>query len=256
MAENTNGHEQLFRSVQNGIDRFERFGKPFMTGFLTPFEKMQIGRIAAKAGGRFDGGYPDAVRCRFILDEAFDRPDPEEDGLYIPTGECCVMKAKLPASSSRVLKHSDVLGALMHSGLKRESIGDIAASPDALYLVCKSDLAEFIHQEIRLIARTPVEFEECDPLEMPKPVFEHLKINTASMRADCIVAALAHCSRADAKSLIAQGFVKVNDAILESAKVLCNNDTISVRRHGKFMIGELDGVSRKGRLIVNILKYQ
>lgn len=76
------------------------------------------------------------------------------------------------------------------------------------HLVCKSDLAEFIHQEIRLIARTHVEFEECDPLEMPKPVFEHLKINTASMRADCIVAALAHCSRADAKRPDCTGICK------------------------------------------------
>lgn len=37
MAENTNGHEQFFRSVQNGIDRFERIWKTVHDRFFNPF---------------------------------------------------------------------------------------------------------------------------------------------------------------------------------------------------------------------------
>lgn len=243
MPDGYNGREQFFRNIQNGIARFEQNGRPFMTAFLTPSEKILVEQQTKKTGGRFDGARRDAIRCRYVL------------GLPEDKEVCATLKAELPAGS-RQLKHSDVLGALIHSGMKRESIGDIACTPSCVYLVCLKDLEEFVMQEIVHIARQNVSFEPCDPDEMPAPEFEHLKINTASLRADCIVGALAHCSRSEAKEQIAQGFVKVNDLILESVKPLCNNDVISVRRVGKFLIQDIDGVSRKGRLIVNILKYQ
>lgn len=158
--------------------------------------------------------------------------------------------------SQKVLRHSDVLGALMHAGLERDAIGDIAVDQHNIFIVCLPGLAEFICQNIRQIGRIPVSFDFSDARDMPPAVFTPLKINTASMRADCIVSALAHCSRSGAKDMICQGFVKVNDEVLESVKTLCNNDTISVRRVGKFRIGKLDGVSRKNRLIVHIDKYE
>ena len=243
MSENSIGREQFLRSIHNGIARHEQSGRVFMTGFLSPSEKILARNAAGKIEFRFDGGREEALRSRFVL------------GLPEETEVCAVLKACLP-KGAKVLKHSDVLGALMHSGLKREAIGDIACTEESVYLVCTKELESFICDSIRSIGRQPVLFEPCDANEMPPVEFEQIKVNVASLRADVLVSALSHCSRTDAKEKIAQGFVKVNDQILESNKTLCNNDTISVRRAGKYMIQDVDGVSRKGRLSVNVLKYQ
>lgn len=237
------GREQFLRTIHNGISRYEQSGRVFMTGFLSLSERNLAIKAAGKLPFRLDGGRPNALRERFVLGLDDDQP------------VCSVLKAKL-SRQAKELKHSDVLGALMHAGLKREAIGDIAVSADAVYLVVRSDLEDFIIQEIRQIGRTSLLFEVCDNEDMPPAAFEEMKVNVASLRADVMVAALSHCSRSDAKDKIAAGFVKVNDEILESNKTLCNNDTISVRRAGKYIIQDIDGVSRKGRLIVNILKYQ
>lgn len=183
-------------------------------------------------------------------------PDSEIKDLLVDSPDYVAILHSSYDSSQKKLSHSDVLGALMHAGLERDAIGDIAVDQHNIFLVCLPSLSEFICQNITLIGRIPVHFDYSDAAGMPAASFVPLKINTASMRADCIVSALAHCSRSGAKDMICQGFMKVNDEVLESVKTLCNNDTISVRRVGKFRIGKLDGVSRKNRLIVHIDKYE
>lgn len=284
------GQEQFSRNISNGITRFEKSGLPFVTGFLTPAEQNLALRLCSKVPHYLDGGRENALRARLIVGE-YDPKDPNapqsetghdfydqhdwqnydyslwQQDTNIADSE---QTALLPEPESRytrvlqsgydhptkVLAHSDVLGALMHAGLERDAIGDIAVDDHMIYVVCLPSVEEFIVTSISKIGNVSVHFERSDANGMPAMRFDRLKINTASMRADCIVSALAHCSRTMAKDMICQGFVKVNDEILETGKVLCNNDNISVRRVGKFRIGELDGVSRKGRLIVNIDQYQ
>ncbi|WP_323088369.1 YlmH/Sll1252 family protein [Allobaculum sp. JKK-2023] len=301
MSQPLTGHEQFSKQISNGIARYEKSGKPFMTGFLTPAEQNLAATLCGKVEHRFEGGRAGATRARLVVaSEAdleedmawdsswnfdnWDEPDWNEAAAFEngidpdgadSYGRLHTQKEDSPAqreeevderfvvvlksaydSRMKTLSHSDVLGALMHSGLERDAIGDIAVDDQSIYVVCLPSLKEYIEQTITRIGHVPVEFHSAGVQGMPEASFEDLKINTASMRADCIVSALAHCSRTGAKDMICQGFVKVNDVVLESVKTLCNNDTISVRRVGKFRIGELDGVSRKGRLIVHIYKYQ
>lgn len=293
MSQPLTGHEQFSKLVSNGIARYEKSGKPFMTGFLTPAEQNLAARLCGKVEHRFEGGRVGATRARLVVgsetdleeDNAwnsfrnYDNWDESDWNEYATSGDeihqdAAGSQADLPEqeevpyerfvvvlksaydSRMKTLSHSDVLGALMHSGLERDAIGDIAVDDQSIYVVCLPSLKEYIEQTITRIGNVPVDFHSAGVQGMPEASFEDLKINTASMRADCIVSALAHCSRTGAKDMICQGFVKVNDEVLESVKTLCNNDTISVRRVGKFRIGELDGVSRKGRLIVHIYKYQ
>lgn len=286
MPQSLTGHEQFSKLISNGVYRYEKSGKPFMTGFLTPAQQSLAARLCQKTTCRFEGGRENATRARLIvgsdadfemdresqpdwnfwqedwmenaqdLAEASQNPEKDESSQSETDERFVVVLKSAYDSRMKVLSHSDVLGALMHSGLERDAIGDIAVDENNIYVVCLPYLKDYIIQTITQIGKTPVEFKSAGVEGMPEAKFEELKINTASMRSDCIVSALAHCSRTGAKDMICQGYVKVNDEILESVKTLCNNDTISVRRVGKFKIGELDGVSRKGRLIVHIYKYQ
>lgn len=282
MPQSLTGHEQFSKLISNGVYRYEKSGKPFMTGFLTPAQQSLAQRLCQKTTYRFEGGRQNAIRARLIVGSDADlemegQPDLEwkqwdahwmddtvsdqdEQADLHPADQVderfvVVLKSAYD-SRMKILSHSDVLGALMHSGLERDAIGDIAVDEKNIYIVCLPYLKDYIMQTITRIGKVPVDFHSAGVQGMPEAKFEELKINTASMRADCIVSALAHCSRTGAKDMICQGYVKVNDEILESVKTLCNNDIISVRRVGKFKIGELDGVSRKGRLIVHIYKYQ
>lgn len=282
MKQQRTGQEQFSRNITNGIIRFEKSGLPFVTGFLTPAQQNQALRLCSKVPHYLDGGRENALRARLIVgqydpkdqidtqlldqmntnewDEYHDYFWHEPDANFnldqpLQTSYTAVLKSSYE-HPAKTLSHSDVLGALMHAGLERDAIGDIAVDQNMIYVVCLPSVEEFISTSISKIANVSVHFVSSDANGMPALTFEHLKINTASMRADCIVSALAHCSRTMAKDMICQGFVKVNDEILESVKTLCNNDNISIRRVGKFRIGELDGVSRKGRFIVNIDKYQ
>lgn len=282
MKQQRTGQEQFSRNITNGIIRFEKSGIPFVTGFLTPAQQTQALHLCAKVPHYLDGGRENALRSRLIVGESnpkeedanpgFDSfendwddyqeyswQDPKEyfnqTSLQAKKYYTAILKSHYE-HPSKTLSHSDVLGALMHAGLERDAIGDIAVDEQTVYVVCLPSVEEFIRTSITKIGNINVHFESSDADGMPALQFERLKINTASMRADCIVSALAHCSRTMAKDMISQGFVKLNDEILETVKTLCNNDNISIRRVGKFRIGELDGVSRKGRFIVNIDKYQ
>lgn len=243
------GQDAFFKAVSHGIEASQRRGKPYRTGFLTPAQQNQIrsflgSRPFEEGLCRFDGGREHAIRCRFVYGEDF-----EAERLV------CALKAKV-TSQEKELTHSDVLGALMHSGFRREAIGDIAIEQDTVYVLCLPSTAQAICDDIRLIGRRGVSFEPCLEAVLPPARFEEQTLNISSMRTDCIVAALARCSRSDALEMIRRGFVRVNDETVESVRTLCNNDTVSVRRCGKYILKEPKGVSRKGRLILQILKYQ
>lgn len=277
MKQQRTGQEQFSRNITNGIIRFEKSGLPFVTGFLTPAQQNQALRLCTKVPHYLDGGRENALRARLIVgqvdpkDQMDQQTNPQfneydwdeyQDYSWSNTNlnlEQSRYTAILKSSyqhPNKVLSHSDVLGALMHAGLERDAIGDITADENTIYIVCLPSVEEFIATSVFKIGNVSVRFTSSDAKGMPALTFEQLKINTASMRADCIVSALAHCSRTMAKDMICQRFVKVNDEILETVKTLCNNDNISIRRVGKFRIGEVDGLSRKGRFIVNIDKYQ
>ncbi len=237
------GNEQFSRIVKNGIDRWQRSGVLLVTGFLSPTKQALAKNLCKNVPYRLEGGRPQALRARLIIGER-----EWEDSV--------VGALQAHYEGSRELSHRDVLGALMHAGLERETIGDIICEPNRITLLCLPNLIPFIQQEIRSIGRIDLYFEECDPTSLPQPSFEPLQVNVASLRADCIVAALAHCSRSQAKEWIDQKLVKVNDEVLESVKPLCHNDDISVRGIGKFCLGEVLNHTKKDRLVVKILKYQ
>ncbi|MDE5758307.1 MAG: hypothetical protein K2H85_06805 [Allobaculum sp.] len=244
MRNSNTGNEQFSRIVKNGIDRWRRSGVVLVTGFLSPAKQTLAKNLCKQVPYRLDGGRREAIRARLQVGEN------EWDDQDLVSA----LQAKYEASKE--LSHRDVLGALMHAGLEREAIGDILCEPGCITLLCLPNLVPFIQQEIRQIGRVDLYFEVCNPKSLPKPRFEDLQVNIASLRADCVVAALAHCSRSQAKEWIEHGLVKVNDEALESVKLLCNNDDISIRRVGKFRIGEVINHTKKDRLVVQILKYQ
>lgn len=216
-----------------------------MTSFLSLYEQETAKRICSGYSLCFDGGYPEAEKKRLLISE-FD--------MDLKPEVCCV-KADLPKFGKEIT-HQQVLGTLMHEGIKREALGDFVCTPEAVWIFCTPSIGKFICEQIPRIGSQMVNFHETEPDDMPVPEKETILVNVPSLRTDAIVGALAHCSRAKAVDMIRQGFVKVNDIVLEDNGRMCDNDVISVRRTGRFLfVGEVNR-TRKDRLVLEFQKYK
>ena len=78
----------------------------------------------------------------------------------------------------------------------------------------------------------------------------------ASARLDAVVGVAANFSRSEAQDSILGGNVSVNFVqTADTSKKLCAGDVISVRHHGRFVLENICGETKKGRLAVELKKY-
>ncbi len=197
----------------------------------------------------FWGGYEGAERKLIAF-----YPDYLDSESAIADSGVTVVRAKFRAGT---VGHRDMLGSLMNIGITRECLGDLLIHEDFCDIICISESAAFImdnlfragHETLRLelLEGAPADKEE---------KFKIIKDTVASLRLDAIISSCCSVSRANAAALISSGRVKVNDfECLKSDKTVAAGDSISVRGYGKMMLETVGGVSRKGRTIIEIKRY-
>ncbi len=155
------------------------------------------------------------------------------------------------------LSHRDFLGALMAQGITRESVGDILIEKGRAVVFVMSDIAKFILTQIEKVGNVGVVlttgFEEPLPQSSKK---QSDSVTVASVRLDCVVAAICNMSRNQATEKITEGFVSVNSiCTTKSTLNIKARDKITVRQKGKFEITSCDCLSKKGRIILKYDKY-
>ncbi|MBQ1319201.1 MAG: RNA-binding protein [Solobacterium sp.] len=194
---------------------------------------------------RYDGGYPEARKKKVIFSL-----EGEDDFSDI----VCLM-AEID-NRFRPIGHRDVLGALMHLQIDRHSFGDFWVDDSHIYLYTNATMGRFLCQELNRIGSHSVSFSVID--EHPVQVFRTRTFEKviSSVRADAVVAALAECSRADAKDLIRRGLVQLNHVTLADADEVCNNNcTISIRGSGRFVLKEVLRKTKKDRCVVEFEQF-
>ena len=83
-----------------------------------------------------------------------------------------------------------------------------------------------------------------------------MTIVVASMRIDNIVSELARCSRSGADEYIIDERVLVNyKTVLKGSKLVENNDVVTIRGKGKFIIDGLVRNTRNDRYVLKVRKY-
>ncbi len=193
---------------------------------------------------RYEGGYPDARKKKVIF-----RKDEEDDLCDIV---CISAETDL---RFRTIEHRDILGSLMSLQIDRHSFGDFWRQDSTVYLYTSDQMARFLCDNLTRIANQNVSFRKID--FFPEQEFRTKKIRVviASERADAVVAALAHCSRSEAKQMIRAGRVQLDHITLVDADEVCdNNVTISIRGIGRFTYLGITGRTRKDRLTAEILQ--
>lgn len=155
------------------------------------------------------------------------------------------------------LNHRDFLGSIMNLGIERSLIGDILVKDKEGYVFVKSNIAPFIMDNLIKIKHTSIRCEIVDE-DTPQiqPNFAPIRGTIASPRLDSIIALAFGTSRSSILSLISGGKVFVDGRLVESNSYnLKENQTVSVRGHGKFIYKGIEKQTKKGRFYASLLKY-
>jgi RNA-binding protein YlmH len=242
--------KNLVSSIFNKMQIAEKTNKIIFTSdFLSPSLWNQISTICEnyKVKSFSNGIFKDADR-RMIAFSAYDEP------LTYP-----VNLLKISNSSKfRTLNHKDYLGAIMSLGIKREKLGDLIIKDAICYAPVCSDISDYIINNLNSIGNCPCEVKEYDYTlqDLPERKFEEKIIISTSLRLDGMVSAICNVSRSNSVELISCGKILVNYfQCLKKDQVIKNDDTLTIRGHGKFKIAEIVGRTQKDRLKIAIKQY-
>ena len=196
------------------------------------------------------GGYDDAERC--II--RFGNPDTlgYEEKFPIDLLEISPLAEKFADD----LTHRDFLGALMSLGIERSLLGDIVLDGKKAYLLCMDHIADYIIENTVSVKHTSVSIKKADINDtvLKKKELTEKILQAASLRADAVISKMYNLSRNESSELFRQGKVFINGCVTENtAHFLKENDAVTVRGHGRFVIKESLGLSRKGKLNIKIM---
>lgn len=194
------------------------------------------------------GGYPMAERVIAGFGENIESSD-------FPLSYLLIEPVKQKFSDT--LTHRDFLGALMNLGIKREMLGDIIVADNCGYLICLTQIAPYIADNLTRIKHTSIKITQIDNLpdniiREPEPT----ELVVSSLRLDVLISAVYKLSRSEASKLFTTGKVFVNSKITENTSYQTKeNDIISVRGFGRFVFIAQLRKTKKDRFVAEIKKY-
>lgn len=156
------------------------------------------------------------------------------------------------------VSHRDYLGSLLGLGIKREKIGDLLVHENKCQIVIDSEVCDYILYNFTKVGNNNIEVSKIPRELIEKPIQEYIEksISVSSLRLDNIISAVFNLSRQESAKYINSELVYVNyEKILQVSKQIEIKSIISVRRHGKFLIKNIGGISKKGKIRVTVDKY-
>lgn len=242
----------LYRRILDIIFISQRKNYSKFSSFLNPHEQ-KIALLAIKETGFtnycFFGGNNNCERKIFCALSSYDNIANEE--IYPIKAFTFLFRQQ------DNLSHRDFLGSFMSKLIKRESIGDIFVGDGKCVVYVLHSVSDIIADTTK-IGNVGVKAIEGICGECPSNFeTEQLSRVVASLRADCIVSAIAGVSREKSSDLISKGLVCINyEEIKECAKNINEGDVISVRGYGKFLFNAVSGTTKKGRNAITYSKYK
>lgn len=231
----------------------ERNGSAIYSKFLDERQCAEAELWCRKNTGGFLytlwGGFPDAKRKILAI-----YPDYYEDYVISDFPMKCLT---FTYRKEDVLTHRDFLGTFMGLNLKREVIGDIVTGEGKTQAFVTDIVSRLIVSTVSKVGNKGVRITDEKPFEMEiKQDFKIISGTVASMRLDCVVGLATGLSRDKSASLIKSDKVEVNHFAVDSVSYEVNGkDIISIRGFGRFILSEINGSTKKGRIHINLNKF-
>ena len=158
---------------------------------------------------------------------------------------------------SDVLTHRDFLGALLSHQIKREVLGDILVDEGKTVVFVYNTVGDTLVREISKIGSAGVKLRVAQSKTFSvQERFEEINGTVASLRSDCILSLATKLSREKAALLIKSIGVDINyEKSFSVSTLFKENDVFSLRGYGKYILTEIGGTSKKGKIYVRINKY-
>lgn len=257
--------QRLFLARLDDLEKRATSGCVSRTPFLTPGEQYRARAYLCTRGSEsrlcFFGGYSEAERRRlFILPEYISCCDDETRlAMLSEDFDSAVRAVRIEGSGFCTLSHRDYLGALLALGIERDVLGDICVSDShSATVICAPEAESYILSTLESIGRDSVRvsrFSEISSIVSAQK-YQPLTDTIASARMDCVVAALCGLSRERAQNIVRSALADRNyETVSDVDCGVCEGDIISVRGFGKFVIRDISGVTKKGRIRLVADKY-
>lgn len=252
------GEERML--LARTMDKLELAGRrniPAHTAFLSPQERVSVETLIS-AGGHpshlFYGGFEGAERtiCVFL-------PDWQTPEDWLADGEDCPISAlRCTFPEDAGLTHRDFLGSILGLGLDREKVGDLLVSPGVCDVLLLREIEDFLLLHLESAGRTrlkvaPVALSALTP---PKIEVRRIRDTVATLRLDAVAASAFSLPRSRAADLISSGRVQLNHReCTKPDRTVAQGDVISCRGMGKAAVRTVGGLSRKGRIMIELERY-
>lgn len=254
--------EELLKSIENRetavrvIDQAEQAIKTWevvYSNFLSPPELADVQQMFARLTEVHFvawGGYPQAERQRVAIARA-----------DLPLDNTQVAVAALEIAGNFLFDpatHRDFLGAILGTGIIRETVGDIIVLGErGAQVIVVPEMVEFLSLNLTQVRSVPVKTQLIDlaELKIREPKKKELTTVEASMRLDAVASAGFGMSRSKMADLITAGDVRVNwKEITQSSHLLKSGDLVAIRGKGRLEIGEV-AVTKKDRYRVQLTRF-
>ncbi len=233
----------------------EQYFRPASTAFLDLRQQALCRQAMQAAGGggwSLEGGFQQAERRTALF-----LPDYIEKAEQLAPEDWPFRALRLQSRGQKPLTHRDYLGALMGLGIRRERIGDILPGPQGADLLVMADIAPYVVQNLTQAGASPVSVSliDLDALEIPEVKVKIIRDTVPSLRLDAVLASAFSLSRGDAAEAIRRGLVQADGApALKGDRPVAQGVRLSIRGKGKAILAETGGLSKKGRVNIEIHK--
>ena len=240
---------KIWDKINAGINR----NIPANSAFLSPRELHMARFLFGQPEGLLEyGGYPDAERKMLIF-----LPD-YWDNSFLDSEDSPIVCLRATFYENDTPSHRDFLGALLGSGVSRESIGDICVGKSSCDFFVTAEIAPFLLQNFISAGRTKLRLSSVplSDVNVPEPEIKEIKDTLASIRLDSVVSSGFSIARGLAAQYIASGKTSIDGLSCEKPdKSVSEGSKISVRGLGKIKLHQINGFTKKGRISVIIHRY-
>ena len=226
---------------------------PTHTAFLSPRELEMTRFLFGEPEGLCAfGGYGDAERKMLCY-----LPDYlEESTLYEEDSPVVCLRASFYEGDTP--SHRDFLGALMGSGIGRETVGDICVGKGVCDFFVTAEIAPYLLQNFIGAGRTKLHLAAIPLSEatIPEPEVKIIHDTVASLRLDSILSAGFRIGRGLAAEAVSAGKAAIDGLPCDRPdKAVKEGAKLSLRGSGKIKLARVNGLTKKGRISVEIHRY-
>lgn len=245
----------LLARVLDKLEQATSRNIPSRTEFLSPAQRASVEKFIALLGYPshvFFGGYDGAERtiCFFLP-----QWQSEEDALLDPP--ITLLRATYQRGGGDI-SHRDILGSLLGLGIVREKVGDLLVGETHCDILLLPELASFVEGNLEKAGRTSlvVKAMPLEDLTVPEVKVKEIKDTVATLRLDAVMSSGFSLSRGKCSDLISTGKVLLNHKeCKKNDKPVAEGDTISCRGLGKCHMKKVGGLSKKGRIMIEMERY-